>query len=152
MLFRSPAITGVPIMIKSSFSKLGIFCLQHYPFENKKVWADQFPADFICEGIDQTRGWFYSLLAIATFIAGKSPYKNVLVNDLVLDAEGQKMSKSKGNTVNPFALFDQYGADALRWYLMYVSPAWTPTRFDEEGLKEVRSKFFNTAVDRKSVV
>lgn len=120
------------------------FAQQHYPFENKDAWADQFPADFICEGIDQTRGWFYSLLAISTFITGKSPYKNVLVNDLVLDAEGQKMSKSKGNTVNPFALFDQYGADALRWYLMYVSPAWTPTRFDEEGLKEVRSKFFNT--------
>ena len=120
------------------------FAQQHYPFENKEKWEDQFPADFICEGIDQTRGWFYSLLAISTFLTGKSPYKNVLVNDLVLDANGQKMSKSRGNTVNPFELFDQYGADALRWYLMYVSPAWTPTRFDESGLQEVRSKFFNT--------
>ena len=120
------------------------FAQQHYPFENKEVFEDQFPADFICEGIDQTRGWFYSLLAISSFVTGKAPYKRVLVNDLILDAEGQKMSKSRGNTVNPFELFDKYGADALRWYLLYVSPAWTPTRFDIEGLKEVQSKFFNT--------
>jgi len=134
------------------------FAQQHYPFSMMKdgdpvnpglhdvppLPAEAFPADFICEGIDQTRGWFYSLLAIASFVTGKSPYKNVLVNDLILDAEGQKMSKSKGNTVNPFDLFDEYGADALRWYLLYVSPAWTPTKFDVEGLKEVRSKFFNT--------
>ncbi|MFZ7134627.1 MAG: isoleucine--tRNA ligase [Eubacteriales bacterium] len=120
------------------------FAQYHYPFENKELFEDQFPADFICEGIDQTRGWFYSLLAISSFVMGTSPYKRVLVNDLILDAEGRKMSKSKGNTVNPFDLFDQYGADALRWYLLYVSPAWTPTRFDVEGLKEVQSKFFNT--------
>ena len=120
------------------------FAQQHYPFENKELFESQFPADFICEGIDQTRGWFYSLLAISTFIMGKAPYKNVLVNDLILDAQGLKMSKSRGNTVDPFNLFDKYGADALRWYLLYVSPAWTPTKFDENGLKEVISKFFNT--------
>ncbi|KNF08229.1 isoleucine--tRNA ligase IleS [Gottschalkia purinilytica] len=120
------------------------FAQHHYPFENKEVFEELFPADFICEGIDQTRGWFYSLLAISTFVTGKSPYKRVLVNDLILDKEGKKMSKSKGNTVDPFELFDKYGADALRWYLLYVSPAWTPTRFDEDGLKEVVSKFFGT--------
>ena len=120
------------------------FAQQHYPFENKEEFEEQFPANFICEGIDQTRGWFYSLLAISTFLMKKAPYKSVLVNDLILDANGQKMSKSKGNTVDPFDLFDRYGADALRWYLLYVSPAWTPTKFDEEGLKEVISKFFNT--------
>ncbi len=120
------------------------FAQRHYPFENKEIFAEQFPADFICEGIDQTRGWFYSLLVIGTFLTARAPYKNVLVNDLILDAKGLKMSKSKGNTVNPFELFDKYGADALRWYLLYVSPAWTPTKFDENGLKEVISKFFNT--------
>jgi len=120
------------------------FAQYHYPFENKELWENQFPADFICEGIDQTRGWFYSLLAISTFVTGKAPYKKVLVNDLILDAEGQKMSKTKGNSVDPFAMFEQYGTDALRWYLLYVSPAWTPTRFDIKGLKEVQSKFFNT--------
>lgn len=120
------------------------FAQYHYPFENKELWEEQFPADFICEGIDQTRGWFYSLLAISSFVTGKAPYKKVLVNDLILDAEGQKMSKTKGNTVDPFKMFEEYGADALRWYLLYVSPAWTPTRFDVKGIKEVQSKFFNT--------
>ncbi len=75
---------------------------------------------------------------------GKAPYKNVLVNDLILDKEGKKMSKSKGNVLDSFKLFDQYGADAVRWYMYYVSPAWTPTKFDEDGLKEVKSKFFGT--------
>ena len=121
------------------------FAQQHYPFENKEKFDEEmFPADFICEGIDQTRGWFYSLLAISTFIKGKAPYKNVLVNDLILDKEGKKMSKSKGNTVDPFTLFDKYGADATRWYLLYVSPAWSPTKFDEDGLIEIVSKFFGT--------
>lgn len=120
------------------------FAQYHYPFENKEIFEEQFPADYICEGIDQTRGWFYSLMAISTFVMGVSPYKQVLVNDLILDKDGQKMSKSRGNTVDPFELFDKYGADALRWYLLYVSPVWTPTRFDEEGLKEVLSKFFGT--------
>ncbi|MBU5439110.1 isoleucine--tRNA ligase [Tissierella sp. MSJ-40] len=120
------------------------FAQHHYPFENKDNFDLLFPADFICEGIDQTRGWFYSLLAISTFVTGKSPYKNVLVNDLVLDKEGKKMSKSKGNTVDPFDLFDRYGADVLRWYIIYVSPPWTPTKFDEDGLREVESKFFRS--------
>ncbi len=120
------------------------FAQQHYPFENKENFDDCFPADFICEGIDQTRGWFYSLLAISTFIMGKAPYKNVLVNDLILDKEGKKMSKSKGNTVDPFALFDKYGADVARWYLLYTSPAWSPTKFDEEGVQEIQSKYFGT--------
>ena len=121
------------------------FAQQHWPFENEDQFDERlFPADFICEGIDQTRGWFYSLMAISTFIKGTSPYKNCLVNDLILDKVGKKMSKSKGNTVDPFALFDEYGADATRWYLLYASPAWSPTKFDEEGLKEVSGKFFGT--------
>ncbi|MDO4553127.1 MAG: isoleucine--tRNA ligase [Bacillota bacterium] len=121
------------------------FAQQHYPFKNAERFDEElFPADFICEGIDQTRGWFYSLLAISTFLRGKAPYKNVLVNDLILDKDGKKMSKSKGNTVNPFDLFDKYGADATRWYLLYTSPAWSPTRFDEDGLVEIVSKFFGT--------
>jgi len=116
----------------------------HYPFENKDEFDELFPADFICEGIDQTRGWFYSLIAISTYVRRKSPYKRVLVNDHILDKYGKKMSKSRGNTVDPFDMFDKYGADALRWYLLYVSPAWAPTRFDEDGLKEVLSKYFGT--------
>lgn len=120
------------------------FAQQHYPFKNKENFEENFPADFICEGIDQTRGWFYSLIAISTFVMGKAPYKNVLVNDLVLDKHGKKMSKSKGNTVDAFELLEKYGADVVRWYLYYVSPAWTPTKFDEEGLIEVQSKFFGT--------
>jgi len=121
------------------------FAQHHYPFENKdRFFEELFPADFINEGIDQTRGWFYSLIAISTFVTGKSPYKNVLVNDLILDKEGKKMSKSRGNTVDPFELFDKYGADVLRWYLVYVSPPWVPTRFDEDGLREVESKFFRS--------
>ena len=120
------------------------FAQWHYPFEHKDDFDKLFPADFICEGIDQTRGWFYSLLAISTYMTGKSPYKNVLVNDLILDKEGKKMSKSKGNTVAPFELFDKYGADVVRWYLMYVSPPWAPTKFDEDGLREIDSKFFRS--------
>ena len=121
------------------------FAQWHYPFEHADDLEEKlFPADFICEGIDQTRGWFYSLMAISTFIMGKAPYKNVLVNDLILDKDGKKMSKSRGNTVSPFELFDKYGADATRWYLLSVSPAWTPTRFDEDGLIDVVSKFFGT--------
>ena len=120
------------------------FAQHHYPFEHKDDFDSLFPADFICEGIDQTRGWFYSLLAISSFVMGCAPYKQVLVNDLILDKEGRKMSKTKGNTVDPFDLFEKYGADTLRWYLLHVSPAWTPTRFDIDGLKEVQSKFFST--------
>lgn len=116
----------------------------HYPFEHKDDFDQRFPADFICEGIDQTRGWFYSLLAISTFLFGESCYKNVMVNDLVLDKNGQKMSKSRGNTVDPWKTIESFGADATRWYLLVVSPAWTPTRFDDDGVKDVFSKFFGT--------
>ena len=119
------------------------FAQYHYPFENQELWESQFPADFICEGIDQTRGWFYSLIVISVFLKGVSPYKNVLVNDLLLDKDGKKMSKSKGNIVEPFTTIEKYGADTVRFYLPYVSPVWTPLKFDEEGLKEVYSKFFN---------
>ena len=119
------------------------FSQYHYPFENKELWENQYPADFIAEGIDQTRGWFYSLIVIGTFVTGKSPYKNVLVNELLLDKYGHKMHKSKGNAVEPFSIMEKYGADTVRWYLAYVSPTWTPLKFDEEGLKEVHSKFFN---------
>ncbi|MCH5167316.1 MAG: isoleucine--tRNA ligase [Erysipelotrichales bacterium] len=119
------------------------FAQYHYPFENKELWESQYPADFIAEGIDQTRGWFYSLIVIGVFLTGKSPYKNVLVNELLLDKFGKKMHKSKGNAIEPFTLMEQYGADTIRWYLPYVSPTWTPLKFDEDGLKEVYSKFFN---------
>ena len=119
------------------------FAQYHYPFENKEFFETQFPADFICEGVDQTRGWFYTLLVISTFLKGCAPYKNVLVNDLVQDAEGKKMSKSKGNIVEPFTTMQEYGADTVRFYLPYVSPVWVPLRFDINGLKEVHSKFIN---------
>ena len=121
------------------------FAQLHYPFENKELFEnDYYPADFICEGIDQTRGWFYSLMAISTITTGKAPFKNVLVNDLVVDKNGRKMSKSLGNTLDPFALFDKYGADAVRFYSLYVSPAWMQTKFDEKGLVEVKNNFFRT--------
>ena len=139
-------MTRIPEVIDCWFDSGAMpFAQWHYPFENKDIFDQElFPADFICEGIDQTRGWFYSLLAISTFIKGTSPYRNCLVNDLILDKDGKKMSKSKGNTVDPFNLFDKYGADATRWYLLHVSPAWSPTKFDEDGLIEIVSKFFGT--------
>ncbi len=116
----------------------------HYPFENKELWEEQFPADFISEGIDQTRGWFYSLIVVGVFVSGCSPYKNVLVNDLVLDKFGGKMHKSKGNAVEPFSILNKYGADATRFYMLHTSPVWTPLKFDEEGIKEISSKVFGT--------
>jgi len=122
----------------------------HYPFENKEKFEKNFPADFICEGIDQTRGWFYSLLAISTLLFDKPAYKNIVVNELILDKDGQKMSKSKGNTVVPEEVIEKYGADAIRWYLMTVSPPWTPKRFDEEGIKEILRKYINTLLNTYS--
>ena len=116
----------------------------HYPFENKELFESQFPADFIAEGIDQTRGWFYVLLVISTIISGESSFKNVVVNDMMLDAHGKKMSKSTGNIIDPVEIMKEYGADTVRWYMLYTSPVWTPIKFDVEGLKEVYSKFFNT--------
>ena len=119
------------------------FAQYHWPFANDGKFEDQFPADFICEGIDQTRGWFYTLMIISVFLKGCAPFKSVLVNDLIQDAEGKKMSKSKGNIVEPFTTMKEFGADVVRFYLPYVSPVWTPLRFDMNGLKEVYSKFFN---------
>lgn len=116
----------------------------HYPFENKELFEEQFPADFIAEGVDQTRGWFYVLLVISTLISGTSSFKNVVVNDMMLDAHGKKMSKSTGNIIDPIEIMTEYGADTVRWYMLYASPVWTPLKFDIEGLKEVNSKFFNT--------
>ena len=107
----------------------------------------RYPADFICEGIDQTRGWFYSLHAIGTFLFDQPAYRSVVVNDLILDKDGQKMSKTKGNTVDPFAILSRYGADATRWYLVTTSPPWRPTMFDEQGLVDVQRKFFGTLVN-----
>ncbi|MBM2845385.1 MAG: isoleucine--tRNA ligase, partial [Bacteroidetes bacterium] len=125
------------------------FAQWHYPFENKELVdsGEQYPADYICEGIDQTRGWFYSLHAIGTFLFDKPAYKNLIVNELILDKDGQKMSKSKGNTVDPFQIIKKYGADTTRWYLVTTSPPWRPTMFDEEGLGEVQRKFFGTLVN-----
>ncbi len=120
------------------------FAQYHYPFENKELFESQFPADFIAEGIDQTRGWFYSLLVISTFLKGESPYKNVVVNDLVLDKYGQKMHKSRGNAIAPMPILENYGADATRFFMLHASPVWTPLKFDEDGIKEMISKFFNT--------
>ncbi len=121
------------------------FAQWHYPFENKdRFFEELFPADFISEGIDQTRGWFYSLLAISTMLTGETSYKNVLVNDMILDKNGQKMSKSKGNAADPMKLMEDYGADAIRWYLLAVSPPWIPTKFDEKGVIEIVNKFFGT--------
>ncbi len=115
----------------------------HYPFENKELFESQFPADFIAEGLDQTRGWFYVLLVISTIISGESSFKNVVVNDMVLDANGKKMSKSTGNVIDPTIALTNYGADNVRWYMFYASPVWTPLKYDEAGVKEVHSKFFN---------
>jgi len=115
----------------------------HYPFENKELFESQFPADFIAEGLDQTRGWFNSLICISTIVSGVSSFKNVVVNDMVLDSQGKKMSKSTGNIIDPIEVIEKYGADNVRWYMLYVSPVWTPLKFDIEGLKEVYSKFFN---------
>ncbi|HLA69782.1 MAG TPA: isoleucine--tRNA ligase [Bacteroidota bacterium] len=123
------------------------FAQWHYPFENKDVFEKSYPADYICEGIDQTRGWFYTLHSIGTFLFDRPAYKNVLVNELILDKQGQKMSKSKKNTVDPFTLIKKYGADATRWYLIANSPVWRPTLFDEEGVADVQRRFFSTLVN-----
>ena len=120
------------------------FAQWHYPFENKELFEEKFPADFISEGVDQTRGWFYSLLAISTLIFGKAPYKNVIVLGLVLDKDGQKMSKSKGNAVDPFEALEKYGADAIRWYFYSNSAPWLPNRFYDEAVIDGQRKFMGT--------
>lgn len=109
----------------------------HYPFENQQEFRDHFPADFIAEGVEQTRGWFYSLLAIAATVFDQAAYRHVVVNELVLDAAGQKMSKSRGNVVDPFAVIGEFGADAVRLYLLTSSQVWLPKRFDERAIADV---------------
>lgn len=126
------------------------FAQLHYPFENKEAFEKSFPADFIAEGVDQTRGWFYTLHNIASVLFGKPAFKNIIVNDLILDKNGQKMSKSKGNVVFPNTIMDKYGADALRWYFMAASPPWIPKKFDETGVAEIQRKFLNTLVNTYS--
>lgn len=116
----------------------------HYPFENKEKFEKSFPADFISEAVDQTRGWFYSLLAISTLLFDSPAYKSCLCMDLILDKNGQKMSKSKGNTVDPNILLENEGADAIRWYFISSSPPWQPTKFDRDGVNDVIKKFFGT--------
>ena len=120
------------------------FAQHHYPFENKEVFEQQFPAEFISEAVDQTRGWFYSLLAISTLLFDKSPYKNVIVLGLVQDENGQKMSKSKGNAVDPFDALSTYGADAIRWYFYTNSAPWLPNRFHGKAVVEGQRKFMGT--------
>ncbi len=120
------------------------FAQHHYPFENKELFESQFPADFISEAVDQTRGWFYSLLAISTLIFDKAPYKNVIVLGLVQDENGQKMSKSKGNAVDPMEALQTYGADAIRWYFYTNSAPWLPNKFHGKVVTEGQRKFMGT--------
>jgi len=123
------------------------FAQHHYPFENKELFEKNYPADFIAEGLDQTRGWFYSLHAIGTFLFDKPAYKNIIVNGLILDKHGKKMSKSLGNVVSPFDMMKRYGADVLRWYSIYSSPVGNSKLFNEDELVEVQNKFFDTLIN-----
>jgi isoleucyl-tRNA synthetase len=120
------------------------YCQWHYPFENKEIFEKKFPADFIAEGVDQTRGWFFTLHAIATMISDSVSFKTVVSNGLVLDKEGNKMSKRLGNAADPFQTIEKYGADATRWYMLTNAQPWDNLKFDEEGIKEVQRKFFGT--------
>lgn len=116
----------------------------HYPFENRENFSDMFPADFIAEGVDQTRGWFFTLHAIATMISDSVAYKNIISNGLILDKNGNKMSKRLGNAVDPFSTIEEYGSDPLRWYLLTNSQPWDNIKFDVAGVDEVKRKFFGT--------
>ena len=120
------------------------FAQHHYPFENEKLFKEQYPADFISEAVDQTRGWFYSLMAISTLLFNQSPFRNVIVLGHVQDENGQKMSKSKGNAVDPMEALREYGADAIRWYFYSNSAPWLPNRFHKKAVLEGRSKFMGT--------
>lgn len=126
------------------------FAQWHYPMETQVEFKDRFPADFIAEGVDQTRGWFYTLHALGTMLFDQVAYKNVVSNGLVLDKNGEKMSKSKGNTIDPFEILKTYGADTTRWYMMSNSSPWDNLKFSEDGLKETQRKFFNTLVNTYS--
>jgi len=122
----------------------------HYPFENKEVFTKSYPADFIAEGVDQTRGWFFTLHAIAVMLFDSVSFKNVISNGLVLDKNGNKMSKSKGNVVNPFETISKYGPDVVRWYMIENAPPWDNLKFDEEGIVEVKRRFFGTLLNTYS--
>jgi isoleucyl-tRNA synthetase len=122
----------------------------HYPFENKDIFKANFPADYIAEGVDQTRGWFFTLHAIAVMISDSVAFKTVISNGLVLDKEGNKMSKRKGNVVNPFTTLEKYGPDVVRWYMVENAPPWDNLKFDEDGLKETQRRFFGTLLNTYS--
>ncbi len=146
---RLPDCTGtmrrIPQVMDAWFDSGSMpYAQWHYPFENKDEFELHFPADFIAEGIDQTRGWFYSLLALSTILFDESAYRSVVVNDLILDAAGQKMSKSRGNVVDPWTAIGEHGADAIRFYLLSSSNPWLPKRWDPEGIEEVQRKLFDT--------
>jgi len=126
------------------------FAQWHYPFDNDRDFQVNFPADFIAEGVDQTRGWFYTLHALGTMLFNEKAYKNVVSNGLVLDENGEKMSKSKGNSVDPFEVIQEFGADTVRWYMMSNSSPWDNLKFSIDGLKEVQRKFFNTIINTYS--
>ncbi|WP_307469506.1 isoleucine--tRNA ligase [Paenibacillus harenae] len=123
------------------------FAQQHHPFENEQQFADQYPADIICEGIDQTRGWFYSLIAVSTLYNGKAPYKAVISTGHILDENGQKMSKSKGNVIDPWEIINEYGTDAFRWALLADSAPWNSKRFSKGIVGEAKSKVIDTIVN-----
>ncbi len=123
------------------------FAQHHYPFENEEVFKQQYPADMICEGIDQTRGWFYSLLAVSTLMTGQVPYKSVMATGHVLDENGQKMSKSKGNVIDPWEVIEEYGTDAFRWALLSDSAPWNSKRFSKGIVGEAKSKLVDTVVN-----
>ncbi len=146
---REPGCPGtmrrVPQVLDAWFDSGSMpYAQWHWPFENDEAFRRHFPADFIAEGVDQTRGWFYSMLALSTILFDGPAYRAVVVNDLVLDAEGQKMSKSRGNAVDPWEAISRHGADAIRWYLLSSSNPWLPKRWDPDGIDEVGRKFFDT--------
>src|SRR5690606_17910999 len=123
------------------------FAQHHHPFENEATFAEQYPADIICEGIDQTRGWFFSLLAVSTLYNGRAPYKAVISTGHILDENGQKMSKSKGNVIDPWEIINEYGTDAFRWALLADSAPWNSKRFSRGIVGEAKSKVIDTIVN-----
>ena len=135
----------VPQVLDTWFDSGAMHTAQwHYPFENEELFRSSYPADFICEALDQTRGWFYTLLVTGVLMHGKAPYRNVLVTGMGLDAQGQKMSKSRGNVLDPLPIADQHGADAMRWYLISDSAPWTVRRIDPQGVAKARFGFLDT--------
>ncbi|MGY4706671.1 isoleucine--tRNA ligase [Candidatus Bipolaricaulota sp. J31] len=138
----------VPHVLDTWFDSGSMHTAQwHYPFENEELFRENYPADFICEGLDQTRGWFYTLLVTGVLLHGKTPYRRVLVTGLGLDEKGQKMSKSRGNVIDPLPVADRYGADAIRWYLAAESAPWTVRRISLEGVRKARAGFLETVVN-----